>query len=167
MEQPLGFVTRGEIGKVCRIRKSLYGLKQSDARMMGMLRYLFDASKENTTADIKYRKNAFIYDHVIIIFLGGGAPAFGKLFFASSTDDRRCCSQGGCSCHLRSSSVEEWRTLVLVALLVSSLTYINAPKKKKTQTKILRLLFFITINQNTCIKTHGVLKHNTLQSSLK
>ena len=29
MEQPPGFVTRGEIGKVCCLRKSLYGLKQS------------------------------------------------------------------------------------------------------------------------------------------
>ena len=27
MEQPLGFVAQGEIGKVCRLRKSLYGLK--------------------------------------------------------------------------------------------------------------------------------------------
>ena len=29
MEQPLGFVAQGEIGKVCCLRKSLYGLKQS------------------------------------------------------------------------------------------------------------------------------------------
>ena len=29
MEQPLGFVAQGGIGKVCRLRKSLYGLKQS------------------------------------------------------------------------------------------------------------------------------------------
>ena len=29
MEQPLGFVAQGEIGKVCHLRKSLYGLKQS------------------------------------------------------------------------------------------------------------------------------------------
>ena len=29
MEQPSGFVALGEIGRVCRLRKSLYGLKQS------------------------------------------------------------------------------------------------------------------------------------------
>ena len=29
MEQPSGFVAQGEIGRVCRLRKSLYGLKQS------------------------------------------------------------------------------------------------------------------------------------------
>ena len=29
MEQPLGFVAQGEIGKVFCLRKSLYGLKQS------------------------------------------------------------------------------------------------------------------------------------------
>ena len=27
MEQPPGFVAQGEIGKVCRLQKSLYGLK--------------------------------------------------------------------------------------------------------------------------------------------
>ena len=29
MKQPLGFVAQGEIGRVCRLQKSLYGLKQS------------------------------------------------------------------------------------------------------------------------------------------
>ena len=29
MNQPLGFVAHEEIGKVCHLRKSLYGLKQS------------------------------------------------------------------------------------------------------------------------------------------
>ena len=29
MEQPLGFVAQGEFGKVCRLHKAIYGLKQS------------------------------------------------------------------------------------------------------------------------------------------
>ena len=35
MEQPLGFVVQGEIGKVCRFQKSLYGLKQSPCAWFG------------------------------------------------------------------------------------------------------------------------------------
>ena len=35
MEQPAGFVVQGEIGKVCRIRKSLYGFKQSPLMWFG------------------------------------------------------------------------------------------------------------------------------------
>ena len=35
MEQPSGFVAQGEIGKVCRLRKSLYGLKKSHRAWFG------------------------------------------------------------------------------------------------------------------------------------
>ena len=35
MEQPPGFVSQGEIGKVCRLRKSLHGLKQSPRAWFG------------------------------------------------------------------------------------------------------------------------------------
>ena len=35
MEQPPGFVAQGEIGKVYRLRKSLYGLKQSPRAWFG------------------------------------------------------------------------------------------------------------------------------------
>ena len=35
MEQPPGFVAQGEIGKVCRLRKSLYDLKQSPCAWFG------------------------------------------------------------------------------------------------------------------------------------
>ena len=35
MEQPSGFVAQGEIGKVCRLRMSLYGLKQSPYAWFG------------------------------------------------------------------------------------------------------------------------------------
>ena len=35
MEQPPGFVAQGEFGKVCKLRKSLYGLKQSPCAWFG------------------------------------------------------------------------------------------------------------------------------------
>ena len=35
MEQPPGFVAQGEYGKVCHLRKSLYGLKQSPRAWFG------------------------------------------------------------------------------------------------------------------------------------
>ena len=35
MEQPLGFIAQGEIRKVYRLRKSLYGLKQSPYAWFG------------------------------------------------------------------------------------------------------------------------------------
>ena len=35
MEQPPGFVAQGEIDRVCLLRKSLYGLKQSPCAWFG------------------------------------------------------------------------------------------------------------------------------------
>ena len=35
MKQPLGFVAQGEIGRVCRLQKPLYGLKQSPRAWLG------------------------------------------------------------------------------------------------------------------------------------
>ena len=35
MEQPPRFVAQGEIGRICRLRKSLYGLKQSPCAWFG------------------------------------------------------------------------------------------------------------------------------------
>ena len=35
MEQPLRFVARGEIGRVCHLQKSLYGLKQGPGARFG------------------------------------------------------------------------------------------------------------------------------------
>ena len=36
MEQPLGFVAHGKYGLVCRLRSSLYGLKQSPRAWFGL-----------------------------------------------------------------------------------------------------------------------------------
>ena len=35
MEQPPGFIAQGEISRVCHLRKSLYGLKQSPPAWFG------------------------------------------------------------------------------------------------------------------------------------
>ena len=35
MKQPLGFIAQGEIGKACRLRKLLYGLKQNPRAWFG------------------------------------------------------------------------------------------------------------------------------------
>ena len=42
MEQPLGFVAQREIGRVCCLRKSLYGLKQSPRARFGKLSKVID-----------------------------------------------------------------------------------------------------------------------------
>ena len=58
MEQPLGFVAQGEIDRVCRLRKSLYGLKQTLCAWFGKFNEViekFGAQKSKTDHSICYR----------------------------------------------------------------------------------------------------------------
>ena len=58
MEQPPGFVAQGEIGKVCRLRKSLYGLKQSPRAWFGKFSQAiekFDLQKSKSNHFVFYR----------------------------------------------------------------------------------------------------------------
>ena len=60
MEQPPGFVAQGEIGRVCRLRKSLYGLKQSPRAWFGKLNEViekFGMQKSKSDHSIFYRNS--------------------------------------------------------------------------------------------------------------
>ena len=60
MEQPPGFVAQEEIGKVCRLRKSLYGLKQSPRAWFGKFSQAvekFDLQKSKSDHSVFYRNS--------------------------------------------------------------------------------------------------------------
>ena len=60
MEQPPGFVARGEIGRVCCLRKSLYGLKQSPCTWFGKFSEVikkFSLQKSKSNHSIFYRNS--------------------------------------------------------------------------------------------------------------
>ena len=61
MEQPPGFVAQGEIEKVCRIRKSLYGLKQSPSAWFGKFNQAveeFGMQKSKSNHSVFYRNSS-------------------------------------------------------------------------------------------------------------
>ena len=58
MKQPPGFVAQGEIGRVCRLRKSLYGLKQSPRAWFGKFSQAveeFGMQKSKSNHSVFYR----------------------------------------------------------------------------------------------------------------
>ena len=60
MEQPSGFVAQGEISRVCRLRKSLYGLKQSPHTWFGKFNEViekFDMQKSKSDHSVFYRNS--------------------------------------------------------------------------------------------------------------
>ncbi|XP_043808465.1 uncharacterized mitochondrial protein AtMg00810-like [Manihot esculenta] len=60
MEQPPGFVTQGESGLVCRLRRSLYGLKQSPRAWFGRFNTVvqqFGMSRSNSDHSVFFRYN--------------------------------------------------------------------------------------------------------------
>ena len=61
MEQPPGFVAQGEIGKVCRLRKSLYGLKQSPRAWFSKFNQTvqkFSLQKSKSNHSVFYRNSS-------------------------------------------------------------------------------------------------------------
>ena len=60
MEQPPGFVSQGEISRVCRLRKSLYGLKQSPCAWLGKFSEViekFGMQKSKSDHSVFYRNS--------------------------------------------------------------------------------------------------------------
>ena len=60
-EQPLGFVAQGEIGRVYRLRKSLYGLKQSPCAWFGKFNQTveeFGMQKSKSDHSIFYKNSS-------------------------------------------------------------------------------------------------------------
>ena len=61
MKQPLGFVAQGEIEKVCRLHKSLYGLKQSPRAWFGKFNQVvetFGMQKSKFNHSVFYRNSS-------------------------------------------------------------------------------------------------------------
>ena len=61
MEQPPGFVAQGKIGKVCCLRKSLYGLKQSPRTWFGKFNQVvekFGLQKSKSDDSVFYRNSS-------------------------------------------------------------------------------------------------------------
>ena len=66
MEQHLGFVAQGEIGKVCHLHKSLYGLKSSPCAWFGKFIQVVETfgmqkSKLTTLSSIKIHVPVLFY----------------------------------------------------------------------------------------------------------
>ena len=60
MEQPLGFVAQGEIGRVCHLLKSLYDLKQSPHAWFGKFSQTveeFGMQKSKSNHSVFYRNS--------------------------------------------------------------------------------------------------------------
>ena len=62
MERPPGFVAQREIGKVCRFRKSLYGLKQSPYAWFGKFSKAietFGMQKSKSDRSVFYKNSSY------------------------------------------------------------------------------------------------------------
>ena len=90
IKQPPGFVAQGEIGKVCRLRKSLYGLKQSPRAWFGKFSQAveeFGMQKSKSDHSVFYKNSnsgiiLLVYD---IIITGSDSKGISSLksFFQS------------------------------------------------------------------------------------
>ena len=80
MDQPIGFITKGNEHKVCRLKRSIYGLKQSSRQWHlrfhdSITSFGFEMIEEEHCVYIKLSKKSILilslYVDVDDIFLGG------------------------------------------------------------------------------------------------
>ena len=93
MEQPLGFVAQGESGQVCKLRKSLYGLKQSPHAWFGRFSNVvieFGSYRSAYDYFVFYRQSSFsilllvVYvDDIVITSIDSVSSHSLKIFLAS------------------------------------------------------------------------------------
>ncbi|XP_070031131.1 uncharacterized mitochondrial protein AtMg00810-like [Nicotiana tomentosiformis] len=72
MEQPPGFVAQGESGLVCRLRRSLYGLKQSPRAWFGRFRIVvqqFGMTRTEANHSVFYRHSSYGKCIFLIIYV--------------------------------------------------------------------------------------------------
>ena len=72
MEQPLGFVAQGESGLVCRLRRSLYGLKQSPRAWFGRFSFMvqkFGMTRSTTDHSVFYHHTSSGHCMYLIVYV--------------------------------------------------------------------------------------------------
>ena len=93
MEQPPRFVAQGEIRKVCRLRKSMYGLKQSPRAWFGKFSQVvetFDMQKSKSDHSIFYKNSSYsiillvVYVDDIVITVNDSKGILSLKFFLHS-----------------------------------------------------------------------------------
>ena len=89
MEQPSRFVAQGEIGKVCRLRKSMYGLKQNPRAWFDKFSQsieTFGMQKSKSNHSVFYKNSSFGISLLVVyvddIVITGSDPK-GILFLKS------------------------------------------------------------------------------------
>ena len=82
MEQPPGFVAQGEIGKVCHLLKSLYGLKQRLHAWFGKFSQAieeFGIQKSKSNHSVFYRNSSWVVYVGDIVITGSDSKGISSL----------------------------------------------------------------------------------------